>query len=68
MSTNGRPEKLYCVKCGHLIHREPFQPYSSNADFSRAEHSTDVSCAESAHMARVEQWWMDNGREPDIVY
>ena len=68
MSTNGRPEELYCAKCGHLIHREPFQPYTSNADFSHAKHGSDASCAESAHMARVAQWWMDNGREPDIVY
>ena len=67
-TANLRPEELYCAKCSHLIYREPFQPYRSNADFSWAEHGSDASCAESAHKARVEQWWVDQGKEPDIVY
>ena len=69
MSTNGRPEKLYCSDCGHLIHRgENWQPYTSNADFSKAYHSTQVGCLEAMRLEAAEEFWRSIGREPDIVY
>jgi hypothetical protein len=67
--SNLRPEKLYCSVCKELIHREPFQTYRSNADFSDASHSTIAGCDDSRRMARAaESWYKVTGEEPDIVY
>lgn len=70
-SPNLRPEKLYCSVCKELIHREPFQTYRSNADFSDASHSTIAGCDDSRRMARAAEHWnkiMGGEEEPDIVY
>ena len=70
-TANVRPEKLYCSICKELIHREPFQAYTSTADFSLAEHDSEVGCDESRRMARaLESWMRVTGQieEPDIVY
>ena len=65
---NPRPEKLYCSVCKELIHREPFQPYRSTADYSDASHSTIAGCDESRQKARAAEHWIKLGKEPDIVY
>jgi hypothetical protein len=69
LSTNLRPEKLYCAGCGHLIHNgKNWQPYTSNADFSKAHHSTQVGCLEAMRLAGIEEFWRSQGLEPDVVY
>ncbi len=70
-TANVRSEKLYCSICEELIHREPFQTYRSNADYSDASHSSEVGCDESRRMARALESWLrvtGRGEEPDIVY